>query len=294
MNLKRTLRHLALAGLAGVSVPLAAEAHDGNAVSVREMAEAADFVFVGSVQAINFRTAYRSTMPHTFVRFSIERILKGRANGNTLTLRFAGGLKSDGVSIMENPVAPTFDVGERAVLFVKNNGTSLCPLVGCAEGRLRVVGGLVYDEQGRGLIPALDDEFFLAPPDVLEEIQAHQVGNFQIRYVSPDAPDGDMTPGEAAPPAQEHGALADRDLVETVIDRYVDEAFTPAEQAAFPLVVNLNPDTRFNFTQPRVVQNAASPAATARPFMVRTARDQAEYDALVRNGFSPIVGGDGR
>jgi hypothetical protein len=52
-------------------------------------------------------------------------LLKGTYTEPTVTLRMDGG--------------PSFQVGEKVVLFMKGNGHQSCPLVGCEQGLLRVV-----------------------------------------------------------------------------------------------------------------------------------------------------------
>ena len=46
---------------------------------------------------------------------------------------------------------PDFAEGNRDLLFVQGNGESACPLARGAEGRLRIVDGAVYTDDGRAL-----------------------------------------------------------------------------------------------------------------------------------------------
>ncbi len=94
----------------------------------------AEQIVVGTVTDIHEQPDATGT-PFTLVTFSDLSVLKGDV-GATLTLRFYGGRTGDvAVGI---PDMPTFSVGERDVVFVAANGTSICPLVGVWQGRFYV------------------------------------------------------------------------------------------------------------------------------------------------------------
>ncbi len=98
----------------------------------------ADTVFKGVVTAKTARWVGEGEKRHinTFVTFRVEETYKGESVPEQ-TLKFLGG-ELDGVG-MEVPDMPQFEVGQDAVLFVVNNGTQFCPLVGVAQGRFHVV-----------------------------------------------------------------------------------------------------------------------------------------------------------
>jgi len=80
----------------------------------------AEFIFQGVVTDVTYARSQPTELdgdrlPHTFVTFQIERIFKGRAVGNTVTVRFLGGQRPDG-SYMMSSAAPLFDVGRHCVL----------------------------------------------------------------------------------------------------------------------------------------------------------------------------------
>jgi hypothetical protein len=82
------------------------------------------------------RTPYGSgSVIHTYVRFSVIKVLKGVAN-DTIELRLLGGTVGDETMAVDG--MPSFVVGNRDVLFVENNGTQWCPLVGVMHGRYRL------------------------------------------------------------------------------------------------------------------------------------------------------------
>ncbi len=94
----------------------------------------AEQIAVGTVTDIHEEPDSAGT-PYTLVTFSDLSVMKGEV-GTTLTLRFYGGRSGDvAVGI---PDMPTFTVGERDVVFVAANGTSICPLVGVWQGRFYV------------------------------------------------------------------------------------------------------------------------------------------------------------
>jgi len=99
-----------------------------------ELVALAEQIVVGTVTDVK-QSADPSGAPATYVTFSDLTVLKGDV-GDTLTLRFYGG-EGDGV-VVRIPEMPTFNLGERAVLFVAGNGRDVCPLVGVWQGRFNV------------------------------------------------------------------------------------------------------------------------------------------------------------
>lgn len=71
----------------------------------------------------------------TYVRCRVGRSLKGNA-GPELSLRLQGGQVGD--LRMMIPGMPTFQAGERCVLFIEKNGQAFCPLVAAQHGRYRI------------------------------------------------------------------------------------------------------------------------------------------------------------
>ena len=145
--------------------------------SLPELASAAELVFEGEVVRVAHRVSTvideaDAKLPHTFVTFSIKRVLKGHTQDPTsITLRFMGGSNGEGKTLIVSGV-PEFQVGDRDILFVKGNGKSLCPLVGSDQGRLRVVRGQVYNDRGAAVWIAADGR--LASGD--ESIDITRVG----------------------------------------------------------------------------------------------------------------------
>ena len=103
-----------------------------------ELTTRADTVFKGVVTTKNSQWVGEGDRRHivTFVTFRVEETYKGTP-ATEQTLRFLGG--TVGTEAMEVPDLPKFETGQRAVLFVVNNGKQFCPLVGVAQGRFHVV-----------------------------------------------------------------------------------------------------------------------------------------------------------
>jgi len=120
----------------------------------RQLVRDADLIFQGTVTRIEYRfsssTASSKALPHTFVTFSLQSVLKGKlaAGAKTLTLRFLGGpnLKGQYLRALD---CPLFDVGDRDVVFVRRNNRNICPVAGWSQGRFRVVGSEIYNDDGR-------------------------------------------------------------------------------------------------------------------------------------------------
>jgi hypothetical protein len=101
----------------------------------------ADSVFVGEVTRIAHQVSSPDAsglrLPFTLVTWRVDDGIKGVA-GQTYTARFLGGPLGD--RTLDVPEIPTFAVGDRDLLFVRDNGSVGCPLVDGARGRVRITG----------------------------------------------------------------------------------------------------------------------------------------------------------
>lgn len=107
------------------------------APSFDDLVTRADCVFTGDVAGVRSEWTGEGQERHivTFVTFNILRVLKGEA-ASPFTLRVLGG--TVGAETLEVADAPVFRVGERELLFVRNNGRQFIPLVGIMHGQYRV------------------------------------------------------------------------------------------------------------------------------------------------------------
>ena len=102
-----------------------------------QLVSQAEVIFQGAVTDVRSEWAGAGTQRHivTYVTFRVEDRFKGNA-GATYSIRLLGGTV-DGET-MEVTDTPKFNVGDRDILFVENNGSQFVPLVGISHGRFRV------------------------------------------------------------------------------------------------------------------------------------------------------------
>jgi hypothetical protein len=109
-----------------------------------ELVSQAQVIFQGAVTDVRSEWAGAGAQRHivTYVAFRVEEGFKGNV-GATYSIRLLGGTV-DGET-MEVTDTPKFNVGDRDILFVENNGSQFVPLVGISHGRFRL-----QREQTRG------------------------------------------------------------------------------------------------------------------------------------------------
>ncbi|MBI1390888.1 MAG: hypothetical protein GC154_20855 [bacterium] len=119
-----------------------------DSVLNRNMAKDAQLIFVGKVTDRVYQNSEpvdnpeddgeMKGIPHTFVTFSVETILKGKIAGeqqDRFTLRFIGGMDSVGQEeFLALGGSPLLDIGDRGVFFVAGNQEQACPLIGWEQG----------------------------------------------------------------------------------------------------------------------------------------------------------------
>ena len=102
-----------------------------------ELVGRADVIFQGSVSDVQSQWvgegAERAIV--SYITFKVEDTIKGDV-GKTYTIRMLGGTV-EGES-MEVAEGPRFNIGDKDILFVENNGTQYIPLVGIMHGRFHV------------------------------------------------------------------------------------------------------------------------------------------------------------
>ena len=130
----------------------------------------ADSIFTGDVTGLRSEWTGEGQTRRivTYVTFNVVRALKG-GDAAPVTLRVLGG--TVGTETMEIADAPVFRVGEREILFVRNNGRQFIPLVGIMHGQYRVdEADWVTDHAGHPLARVED----IGAPESLEEALRHR------------------------------------------------------------------------------------------------------------------------
>jgi hypothetical protein len=172
-----------------------------------EQVRSAELIFRGTVVSIDTRLSETDAVtpnpvPHTFVTYRIDQVLKGASEDPTITLRFIGG-PVNGDRFMFIMGMPLFDRGDTDVLLVKDNLRGSCPLVGCSRGRFREIDGMIVNEEGQRIQRAPSGELFPGPAMELEDIETTTMSKSiklrRIGVTDPDAPPQYFEPYQAPP-----------------------------------------------------------------------------------------------
>jgi hypothetical protein len=162
---------------------LGGEAQAANFVAqpIDDLAGDANLVFLGEVQNVSYKNSQSDSqqklgIPHTFVTYRVIQTLKGTPS-SVFTLRFLGGMNENGI-VTDVAHFPQFDLGERDIVFVRDNLKSGCPLVQCANGRFRIESNKVFSDDARTII--LDSKGKLA-----RGVAQNVVGAFSHTFVHP-------------------------------------------------------------------------------------------------------------
>lgn len=102
-----------------------------------QLVNQAQLIFQGVVTNVRSEWAGAGAQRYiaTFVTFQVEERFKGAADAS-YSIRLLGGTVGDETMVVTD--APKFNVGDRDILFVENNGSQFIPLVGIGYGRFRV------------------------------------------------------------------------------------------------------------------------------------------------------------
>ncbi|MAE69612.1 MAG: hypothetical protein CME06_03980 [Gemmatimonadetes bacterium] len=273
-SLRRTCR-VALFSTLGVALGAPAYANsDYDELSLGKLASNAELVFRGVVEQIDYATSEPRFpgdlgVPHTFVTFDVDEVLKGRVEGATITLRLEGGVRAADGIILSHSEAPRFDLGDEDILFVRGNGESVTPLVGSSRGRIRVIEGHAYTEEGRE-IQIHQGRAFLGAAHAFPEVRNHRIGEIETR-IEGDKPSR-LAQTHAAPVGQIQNMVVD---------------LLPQAIAPMPSVPSLDASRPF---EARALAPIAPPIDMARaeggPM---SAADIAEREALIANGYDPVL-----
>jgi hypothetical protein len=183
MKTKNSLKALA-AGIVCAMTSFSGYAHDIKPFNLEESIQDSGLVFEGRVVEVENRVSTvqseeHARLPHTFVTYAVDNVLKGEYNDDLITLRFIGGQDPETGDYLTVEGVPSFNLDDRDILFISpENGQVMCPLQGCEKGRFRVVGENLYSQHGREII--LSDQGAikfgeLAPEKDLQRIWTHEL-----------------------------------------------------------------------------------------------------------------------
>lgn len=123
--------------LAGVAAANTSPATTVIPPTFDELVDEAQLIFQGTVTDVQCQWTGEGSQRRivSFVTFQVEEAIKGEP-GATYTMRMLGGaIDGESMGIAD---APTFQKGDRDILFVENNGRQFIPLVGIMYGRFRI------------------------------------------------------------------------------------------------------------------------------------------------------------
>lgn len=146
--------------------------------TLAQMTAEADLVFRGVAEQVQYVLsapggAEQARVPYTFVTYRISDVLRGQAPGagDTITLRFIGGLDTRDDTFMAPTITPTIEAGDEDIMFVTGNTELLVPLVGDLAGRFRIVENQVYSEMGYAVVPGNAGDIDVGEQYRLQEVE---------------------------------------------------------------------------------------------------------------------------
>lgn len=219
--------------------------------SIDHLAERANLVFKGQVVKVESRFAQplpnqTRPAPYTFVTYQVEQILKGELTESAMTLRFAGGpYNNDEFTLVDG--LPLMDVGDRDVLFVRDNGKDPCPLVDCSSGRFREIEGFIFNELGQSIELTEDNQIRFGKAVSLEDVQSHKMSkDIQLTRYESELVDEYMSVENFRDTQPVHGMRPDPAGFLVLVGDAVQRAKASSENANETFRENnLNPDEPF-------------------------------------------------
>ncbi len=151
--MKKSSLVLALFAAVTAQTSLAAPASSTTTINTEKLLSQADLVFTGKVVDVQYKDS-TDAIPFTFVTYEIGDTIAGRADGSQITLRFMGGRQQKGevTRYLKVSELPEFRVGDSDVVFAHKNGSSICPLVQCGQGRFRNRDGVLVNNDGFAVV----------------------------------------------------------------------------------------------------------------------------------------------
>jgi hypothetical protein len=128
---------VALVSIAIIVVGLTAwtdlEAATVEPLSMDEMAQRAEMIFVGRVIGSRADWNTQRTRIYTYVTLEVERFIKGGGGDNQITIRLWGGRVGGFTSVV--PGTPQFTRGEEVLLFCAGSGARIPTVLGLSLGK---------------------------------------------------------------------------------------------------------------------------------------------------------------
>lgn len=245
----------------------------------RDLARQAELVFVGEVTGIDYQMSDSGpglmALPHTLVSYQIDRVLKGKAEtGSQITLRFQGGPVPGTPNAMVVEGTPTFDVGDRDVLFVRGNGSAVNPVVGWWQGRLRLVGNEAYSDLGSELWLGRDGSWIFGPARPLPEVLTWHLGDVLMTREMI----GEESPAFTPPPDARRAGV---DELTRALERLIATSHSASELAAVPAERSVDSGER---VEVHVPEAAMAPQVPNVPVRLQGEPDPEEESLLGRSG----------
>jgi hypothetical protein len=107
------------------------------AMSLEQMTDHAQSIFIGRVAGIRADWNAERTRIYTYVTLSVERYLKGGSGSKMETIRLLGGQVGPYRAIVSG--TPLFEVGEDVLLFVAGAGARIPTVLGLSLGKFTIV-----------------------------------------------------------------------------------------------------------------------------------------------------------
>jgi hypothetical protein len=107
------------------------------AMSLEQMSERAESIFLGRVTGTRADWNGERTRIYTYVTLEVDRYLKGGSESRVATVRLLGGRVGPYLAMV--PGAPRFDTGEEVLLFCAGGGARIPSVVGMSLGKFTIV-----------------------------------------------------------------------------------------------------------------------------------------------------------
>lgn len=267
------------------------EAHERRTrFNVNEAIRSADMIFLGTVVNVNYassagRGKEAEVLPHTFVTYQVQRLLKGNPKQaqDQITLRFLGGRGKEAEFLYPSDY-PLFDLKDVDVVFVKGNTTSACPLVECANSRMRAIQELIFNERGQQVVFTRKQDLDFGKFEPKNEILTHQVSQTTIRAVlskeeSEGGPDPELPIGQQF----------NTQMLVAYLEAKVKAMYTPEQMANWPLVPSANIQQPFTIKPLRPLVPKSLRPVPRKPINKPTPADLLEEREFNKNEQNPVI-----